>query len=120
MFTIGLEERIRGEIRTTRPVLLIGTFDGLLIATRIHVDARATASGTLVAGEIVIDGAFNGDAYAALLRLSDTCTVRGRVFHGALDIARDAFFEGQSRRHQDPVGLFHDGSAGRSDTTSKP
>ncbi len=108
MFLIGITVSIDGDVKTEDSVSVQGIFSGRLEASSIRVGATAHVTGILVASEIIIDGFVTADIYADHLTLSDTSTVRGRIFHAELVMARQAFFEGQSRRNPHPVQLFAD------------
>ena len=106
VLVIDFNVRIEGSIVAPAGVTIIGMFSGVLQCADLRIDPRARVTGTLVARRIQIDGYVSGDIYADHLRLGETSTVHGRIFHGELELPLGAYFEGQSRRHQDPRSLF--------------
>lgn len=108
MFSISMTTTVKGNVVTTERALIDGIFCGSMEAgERITVTGRAVVAGVLVADEIVIDGQVSADIYARRLVLGDTATVRGRLFHADLVIGRLTYFEGQSRRHENPRTHWH-------------
>lgn len=113
MFVISFNTKITGDVVTTEPAHIDGVFTGTMDAgARIMVTGRAIVSGVLVADEVVIDGQVNADVYAKRLVLGNTATLRGRLFHADLVLGPQTFFEGQSRRYDDPRAIWRDGEAG--------
>jgi cytoskeletal protein CcmA (bactofilin family) len=108
MFIVGINVTIDGNIKSDGDVSVQGIVRGRIEAASIRISPTAHVSGTLVASQIIIDGFATVDIYADHLTLSDTSTVRGRIFHADLIMARQAFFEGQSRRYPHPLKVFAD------------
>ena len=106
MLTIGLAVSIRGDIRSTEPVTVLGIVEGLIDSPEIYIDPRATVTGVLLGQKVVVGGHVIGDVFADLLRLSETATVHGNILHAALDLSVGAYFEGQSRRHPLPLTMY--------------
>lgn len=112
MFSVSFATRVTGTVTTSESAHLDGTFEGTLEAGEvITVTGRAIVSGVLVADEVIINGQVNADVYARRIVLSSTATVRGRIFHGDLVLTPNTYFEGQSRRYEDPRALWR--GAGR-------
>jgi cytoskeletal protein CcmA (bactofilin family) len=112
MFIVSIATRINGTVVTPESALIDGVFAGTLEAGQsIIVTDRAIVSGVLIADEITIDGQVDADVYASRLVLNATATVRGRIFHADLELAANTFFEGQSRRYEDPRAVWRGGGS---------
>jgi cytoskeletal protein CcmA (bactofilin family) len=105
MLTIGFNVKINGDIDTEEDVLVIGRVSGTISSPKVTIDPRAEVTGRIVSKHADIKGFVSADVFAERLVLGETSTVHGRLFHRALDLQKGAYFEGQSRRHADPLTL---------------
>ena len=64
--------------------------------------------GELVADEIVIGGEVSGSIRGNNVTFQTASRVEGEVYHRKLAIEQGAYFEGKSRRSEDPTGQYSD------------
>ena len=70
---------------------------------RIVISERARITGALIAEEVVVRGSVQGSIRANAVTLQSSSRVEGDVFQKSLVIEQGAFFEGRSRRSEDPM-----------------
>jgi cytoskeletal protein CcmA (bactofilin family) len=100
---IGVGLTIVGNVETKGDIQIEGEIQGDVHAVRITVDEGARTSGALIAEEVLVRGSVRGAIRANSVILQSTSRVEGDVFHKSLVIDLGAFFEGRSRRSQDPM-----------------
>ena len=66
---------------------------------------RARITGALIAEEIVVRGNVQGSIRGNAVTFQSSSRVEGDVFHKSLAIEQGAFFEGKSRRSDDPMSV---------------
>ena len=62
-------------------------------------------TGALIAEEIVVRGSVQGSIRGNAVTFQSSSRVEGDVFHKSLAIEQGAFFEGKSRRSDDPMSV---------------
>jgi len=77
----------------------------LVHAQRIVIGERARITGALIAEEIVVRGNVQGSIRGNAVTFQSSSRVEGDVFHKSLAIEQGAFFEGKSRRSDDPMSV---------------
>lgn len=80
-----------------------GEVQGDIRATNLIVGERARITGTIVAEEAVIRGQVMGSIRSRRVMLQSSSRVEGDIYHQSLAIEQGAFFEGKSRRSDDPM-----------------
>jgi cytoskeletal protein CcmA (bactofilin family) len=102
---IGADLSITGNLESKGEVQIDGDLQGDVAAARIVIGERARITGSLVAEEIVIRGSVQGSIRGNSVTFQATSHVEGDVFHKSLAIEQGAFFEGKSRRSDDPLNV---------------
>jgi cytoskeletal protein CcmA (bactofilin family) len=69
------------------------------------VGKRGFVSGALIANEIVVEGSAQGSIRGNAVVFRPGSQVEADVFHNSLTIEQGAFFEGKSRRVNDPTSI---------------
>ena len=82
-----------------------GEVQGDVHAQRIVIGERARITGALIAEEIVVRGNVQGSIRGNAVTFHSSSRVEGDVFHKSLAIEQGAFFEGKSRRSDDPMSV---------------
>ena len=82
-----------------------GELQGDVHAARIVVGEQAMVTGALIADEIVIRGNVQGSIRGNNVTFQAASRVEGDVFHKTLTIEQGAYFEGKSRRSNDPLSV---------------
>jgi len=84
-----------------------GEVQGDIRATNLIIGERARITGTIVADEAIIRGQVMGSIRSKRVMLQSSSHVEGDVYHQSLAIEQGAYFEGRSRRSDDPMaGAF--------------
>jgi cytoskeletal protein CcmA (bactofilin family) len=109
---IGPDLAITGNLETTGEVQIEGDVQGDIHAGRIVVGAQGRVVGDLLADEIVIGGVVQGSIRGNSLTFQGASHIEGDVYHRKLAIEQGAYFEGKSRRSDDPMGLQRNPNGG--------
>lgn len=100
---IGPDLVINGNLQSRGEVQIDGEVQGDLHAVHIVVGEKAKITGGIVADEVVVRGHVMGSIRGKKVMLQSSSHVEGDVFHQTLSIEQGAFFEGKSRRSDDPL-----------------
>jgi cytoskeletal protein CcmA (bactofilin family) len=110
---IGPELVVTGNLETTGDLQIDGDVQGDVYAARLVIGEQARVVGDLVANEIVVGGAVQGSIRGNSVTFQTGCHVEGDVMHRKLTIEQGAYFEGRSRRSEDPTGQHGGNGAAR-------
>jgi cytoskeletal protein CcmA (bactofilin family) len=102
---IGADLAITGNLESKGEVQIEGEVQGDIHAQRIVVGERARITGALIAEEVVVRGSVQGSIRGNAVTFQSSSRVEGDVFHKSLAIEQGAFFEGKSRRSDDPMSV---------------
>ena len=102
---IGADLSITGNLESTGEVQIDGEVQGDVHAGRIVVGEQAMITGALIADEIVIGGNVQGSIRGNNVTFQAASRIEGDVFHKTLTIEQGAYFEGKSRRSNDPMSV---------------
>jgi cytoskeletal protein CcmA (bactofilin family) len=102
---VGAELAIKGNVESRGEVQIDGAIDGDVHAVRIVVGEEARITGNLLAEDIVVRGAVAGCIRGRKVTLAAASHVEGDIFHKTLAVERGAYFEGKSRRVEDPAAV---------------
>ena len=100
---IGPDLTITGNLVSKGEVQIDGEVQGDIHGTYIVVGERARITGGIVAEEVVVRGHVLGSVRGKRVMLQSSSHVEGDVYHQSLAIEQGAFFEGKSRRSEDPT-----------------
>ncbi len=100
---IGADLFITGNLQSAGEVQIDGTINGDLTASRIVVGQNAKITGSLIADDIVVQGSVQGSLRGNRVTLQSSSKVEGDILHQSLAIEQGAFFEGKSRRAENPI-----------------
>lgn len=102
---IGPDLAIAGNLESAGEVQVHGEVQGDIKAERIVVGAQGHISGALIANEIVVGGSVIGSVRGNDVTFQTGSHIEADVFHRSLTIEQGAFFEGKSRRSNDPMSV---------------
>jgi cytoskeletal protein CcmA (bactofilin family) len=102
---VGVGLSIKGNLESRGEVQIDGAIDGDVHALRIVVGEEARITGNLLAEDIVVRGAVAGSIRGRKVTLAAASHVEGDIFHKTLAVERGAYFEGNSRRVEDPAAV---------------
>lgn len=108
---IGPDLTIVGNLVSRGEVQVDGEVQGDIHGTNVIVGERAKITGGIIGEEVVVRGHVMGSIRGKRVMLQASSHVEGDIFHQALSIEQGAFFEGKSRRAEDPIA-----GIGRPDT----
>ena len=102
---IGADLSITGNLESKGEVQIEGEIQGDVHARRIVIGERARIIGALIAEEVVVRGSVQGSIRGNAVTFQSSSRIEGDVFHKSLAIEQGAYFEGKSRRSEDPMSL---------------
>ena len=102
---IGADLSITGNLESKGEVQIEGEIQGDVHAQRIVIGERARIIGALIAEEVVVRGSVQGSIRGNAVTFQSSSRIEGDVIHKSLAIERGAYFEGKSRRSEDPMSL---------------
>jgi|GEM_PF-206325 cytoskeletal protein CcmA (bactofilin family) len=95
---------VHGNMTATGDIQVDGTVEGDIRSQSLTVGEKASISGEIVAEDIVIRGRVVGTIRGRRVQLASTAHVEGDILHEALAVETGAFFEGNCRHSDDPIG----------------
>ncbi|MEZ5844499.1 MAG: polymer-forming cytoskeletal protein [Hyphomicrobiaceae bacterium] len=100
---IGADLVIIGNMLSKGEVQVDGEVQGDLHGSLVQVGERARITGGIIADEVVVRGHVMGSIRSKKVMLQASSHVEGDIYHQSLAIEQGAFFEGKSRRSDDPT-----------------
>ncbi len=100
---IGPDLVIMGNLVSNGQVQVDGEVQGDIHASHIVVGEGARITGGIVSEEVVIRGTVEGSIRGRKVMLQAESKVEGDIYHKSLAIEQGAYFEGKSRRLEDPL-----------------
>lgn len=100
---IGADLTVVGNLLSKGEVHIDGEIQGDVHAGNVVVGESARITGGLVADEVIVRGTVMGSIRGKRVVLQSSSKVEGDIFHSQLAIEQGAFFEGKSRRSDDPT-----------------
>ena len=124
---IGTDLNVVGNLESKGEIQIEGLVQGDIQASRIIVGPKARITGSLIADDIIVQGTVMGSVRGNRVTLQASSKLEGDVFHQSLAIEQGAYFEGKSRRSDNPkdtaktaplaqVGNGYDGANGYTTT----
>ena len=119
--TIGEDLRITGNVSSKGEIHLDGEVHGDVSCVSLVLGESATLEGNVTAEDVVIRGRLVGSVRGLRVTLQSMSHVEGDIYHQSLALEQGAYFEGRSRRSDDPMGgAGHAASANGSAKESEP
>lgn len=100
---IGADLVIVGNLVSNGMVQIDGEIQGDIHGTHIVVGESALITGGIVSEEVVVRGTVMGSIRGRKVMLQAESKVEGDIYHKSLAIEQGAYFEGKSRRTDDPL-----------------
>ena len=100
---IGTDLTVTGNVISKGEVQVDGVIQGDINCTSLIVGEKAQITGGIVAEDVVVRGRVNGSIRGVRVTLQSTSQVDGDIFHKSIAIEQGAYFEGKSRRSEDPI-----------------
>jgi len=109
---IGSDLVILGNLISNGEVHVDGEVQGDLHGASIVIGETSRITGGIVADDVIVRGTVMGSIRGKRVVLQSSSRVEGDIFHSQLAIEQGAFFEGKSRRMDDPTaGIERPGTA---------
>jgi len=118
---VGMDLTVNGNLTSNGEVHIEGEVQGDVRCASLIVGDNARVTGGVVAEDVVVRGNLMGTIRGMRVTLQSSSHVEGDIFHKSLAIEQGAFFEGKSRRAEDPTAVAVDStSTGTTPTASAP
>jgi cytoskeletal protein CcmA (bactofilin family) len=100
---IGEDLTITGNVISKGEVQVDGEIQGDIHCSSLLLGDKARVTGGIMADDIVVRGRLVGSIRGLRITLQGPSHVEGDIFHQSLAIEQGAYFEGKSRRSDDPL-----------------
>ena len=100
---IGEDLTIKGNITSKGEIQIDGEIEGDIRCGSLLVGDKSKVTGGVVAEDVVVRGHVVGSITGLRITLQAQSHVEGDILHQSLAIEQGAYFEGKSRRSDDPL-----------------
>ena len=100
---IGEDLTITGNVTSKGEVQVDGEIQGDIHCSSLLIGEKSQVTGEVVAEDIVVRGRVVGSIKGLRITLQGPSRVEGDIFHQSLAIEQGAYFEGKSRRSDNPM-----------------
>jgi cytoskeletal protein CcmA (bactofilin family) len=100
---IGEDLSIKGNIACKGEIQVDGEIEGDIRCGSLLLGDKAKVTGSVAAEDVVVRGHLIGSITGLRITLQAQCHVEGDIFHQTLAIEQGAYFEGKSRRSDNPL-----------------
>lgn len=100
---IGEDLTVEGNVISKGEVQLEGEIKGDVHCASLVIGDKALIEGGVVADDVIVRGKVVGSIRGHRVTLQSSSHVEGDIFHQSLAIEQGAYFEGKSRRSDDPM-----------------
>lgn len=100
---IGPDLIIIGNLVSNGQVQVDGEVQGDIHGSQVVIGEAARVTGSIISDEVVIRGTVTGSIRSRRIILQSESKVEGDLYHKSLAIEQGAYFEGKSRRVEDPL-----------------
>jgi len=114
---IGEDLTITGNVTSKGEIQVDGEIQGDIHCGSLLLGDKSQVQGSVIAEDVVVRGKVVGSIRGLRVTLQAQSHVEGDIFHQSLAIEQGAYFEGKSRRSDDPMGEAKT-PGGRSDKPS--
>jgi Integral membrane protein CcmA involved in cell shape determination len=95
---------VEGTLRSSGDVQIDGRVEGDVQSASLVIGEKAVIHGDVMAEDVVVRGHIEGSIRARKVTLASTCRVQGNILHEAFAVETGAFFEGNCRHSDNPLG----------------
>ncbi|MGH6734712.1 MAG: bactofilin family protein [Methyloceanibacter sp.] len=100
---IGEDLTITGNVTSKGEIQVDGEIQGDIHCGSLLLGDRSQVMGSVIAEDVVVRGKVVGSVRGLRVTLQAQSHVEGDIFHQSLAIEQGAYFEGKSRRSDDPM-----------------
>lgn len=101
---ISADMAIQGAVNSTGDVQIDGRVDGDVRSLGLVIGEKAEIHGEIFVEDVTVRGKVVGRIHARKVLLAATSHVEGDILHEALAVEAGAFFEGNCRHSDNPLG----------------
>jgi cytoskeletal protein CcmA (bactofilin family) len=105
---ISADLALTGTVVSSGDVQIDGRVEGDVRVGALVIGETAELKGDIYAEEVVIRGRVEGGIWARRVQLCASAHVEGNILHQALSVESGAFFEGNCRHSENPLGDVSD------------
>ncbi|MEC9367662.1 MAG: polymer-forming cytoskeletal protein [Pseudomonadota bacterium] len=102
---IGEDLTVTGNVISKGEIQVEGEIQGDIHCGSLLIGDKARITGGVVADDVIVRGRVNGSIRGLRVTLQASSHVEGDIHHQTLAIEQGAFFEGKSRRTDDPQSV---------------
>ncbi|GAA0531930.1 cytoskeletal protein CcmA (bactofilin family) [Rhizomicrobium palustre] len=95
---------VTGTLKSSGDVQIDGRVEGDVQSATLVIGEKAFIQGDVMAEEVTVRGRIEGSIRARKVLLASTCHVQGNILHEAFAVETGAFFEGNCRHADNPLG----------------
>ena len=117
---IGEDLSITGNVNSKGEIQVDGEIQGDIHCGSLLLGDKSQVIGSVIAEDIVVRGRVVGSIRGLRVTLQAQSHVEGDIFHQSLAIEQGAYFEGKSRRSDDPLAEVKATIGGGSRPADKP
>lgn len=110
---IGEDLTVEGNVVSKGEVQLEGQIKGDVHCASLVIGDKALIEGGVVADDVIVRGRVVGSIRGHRVTLQSSSRVEGDILHQSLAIEQGAYFEGKSRRSEDPLAELKSGTAAK-------
>ncbi len=100
---IGEDLTITGNVSSKGEIQVDGEIQGDIHCGSLLLGDKSQINGSVIAEDVVVRGKVMGSVRGLRVTLQAQSHVEGDIFHQSLAIEQGAYFEGKSRRSDDPM-----------------
>jgi cytoskeletal protein CcmA (bactofilin family) len=117
---IGEDLTISGNVSSKGEIQVDGEIQGDIDCGSLLLGDKSQVTGNVVAEDVVVRGHVTGSIRGLRVTLQAQSHVEGDIFHQSLAIEQGAYFEGKSRRSDDPLAEVRGSAGGSARSDAKP
>jgi cytoskeletal protein CcmA (bactofilin family) len=117
---IGEDLTISGNVASKGEIQVDGEIQGDIDCGSLLLGDKSQVTGNVVAEDVVVRGHVTGSIRGLRVTLQAQSHVEGDIFHQSLAIEQGAYFEGKSRRSDDPLAEVRGSAGGSARPDAKP
>ncbi len=117
---IGEDLTVVGNVNSKGEIQVDGEIQGDIHCGSLLLGDKSQVIGSVIAEDIVVRGRVVGSVRGLRVTLQAQSHVEGDIFHQSLAIEQGAYFEGKSRRSDDPLAEIKAAPAAGSSRPDKP
>jgi cytoskeletal protein CcmA (bactofilin family) len=117
---IGEDLTITGNVTSKGEIQVDGEIQGDVHCGSLLLGDKSQITGCVIAEDVVVRGRVLGSIRGLRVTLQAQSHVEGDIYHQSLAIEQGAFFEGKSRRADDPLSTKAEKPAGSDKSPATP